>query len=338
MNWKIFGALVPAAAVLAGIALVASDRAPAKRAEWRESYRPVAVQYPEDNTYSPLKAELGRKLFFDPIMSGSHTRSCSSCHNPNLAWGDGLPKARGEKPQPWRSPTLIAVSELPKLGWDGKFKDLESVAFGPITSPTNMNLPEAQLIERLNRISGYVDAFAKAFDEPGITRRKIELALATFQRTIAPGQAPFDRWVAGDEKAIDAAAKRGFDVFNGKGRCASCHSGHAFTDGSFHDIGTAKGADIGRGRLFPNSTPLRYAFKTPTLRDVARRAPYMHDGSIPTLEDVIALYDRGGMERPSRSKLIYPLGLTANERSDLLAFLETLTSAPQPFEMPVLPR
>ncbi len=175
----------------------------------------------------------------------------------------------------------------------------------------------------------YVDAFAAAFGAAGITRRNIELALATFERSIVSGRAPFDRWVEGDDAAISAAAKRGFDLFNDKAHCSGCHNGFSFTDGSFHDIGTAKDTDIGRGRLFPNSVKLRYAFKTPTLRDVTRRAPYMHDGSIATLEEVIDLYDRGGIERPSRSVLIRPLGLTDAERADLIAFLDTLTAPPK---------
>ena len=179
-------------------------------------------------------------------------------------------------------------------------------------------------MSRLSAVPGYVSAFDAAFGKNGITRDNIELALATYQRTIVATEAPFDRWVNGDETAIDAAAKRGFDLFAGKARCAECHSGPAFTDGSFHDIGTAKGEDIGRGRFFPKSVKLRYAFKTPTLRDVARRAPYMHDGSVPTLEAVIALYDRGGIDRPSRSTKITPLGLSGNEKADLVAFLRTL--------------
>ncbi len=129
---------------------------------------------------------------------------------------------------------------------------------------------------------------------------KVEMALATFERSIVSTEAPFDRWLNGDDSAIDAAAKRGFALFNGKANCAACHSGWAFTDASFHDIGTAHDDDIGRGRLFPSSAALKYAFKTPTLRDVAHRAPYMHDGSVPTLEAVIDLYDRGGIDRPSR--------------------------------------
>jgi cytochrome c peroxidase len=118
----------------------------------------------------------------------------------------------------------------------------------------------------------------------------------------------------------------------------SCHSGWVFTDASFHDIGTATGADIGRGRLFPTSVGLRYAFKTPTLRDVARRAPYMHDGSVPTLEAVVDLYNRGGINRPSRSEQIVPLNLNQTDKANLVAFLQTLNSAPQPFSVPTLPR
>jgi cytochrome c peroxidase len=164
------------------------------------------------------------------------------------------------------------------------------------------------------------------------------MAISTYERSIVPTQAPFDRWVAGDDDVIDASPKRGFAIFNGKGRCAECHSGWAFTDGSFHDIGVAKDDDIGCGRLFPTSVKLRHAFKTPTLRDVTLRAPYMHDGSVPTLEAVIDLYNIGGIERPSRSELIKPLGLTAQEKADLLAFLETLTSKPQPVYVPAPPR
>lgn len=318
-----------------------SRNAPQSRADLRETFRrPAAIPYPDDNPYSPAKAELGRVLFFDPLLSGSHARSCATCHNPALAWGDGLPRAVGENKAvlPLRSPTLIAVAWMPRLGWDGKFRDVESVAFGPITSETNMNLPEQVLIQRLSAIPGYVQAFDVAFGEGAITRHKIEAALATYQRAIVPEVAPFDRWIEGDQTAISTAAKRGFDIFTGKAHCTGCHSGFAFSDGSFHDIGTAKGGDIGRGRLFPNSVPLRYAFKTPTLRDVTRRAPYMHDGSVPTLDAVIDLYDRGGIERPSRSKLIFPLGLSKDEKSDLIAFLGTLSGAPMRVAMPVLPR
>jgi cytochrome c peroxidase len=308
---------------------------------WQEKYRwPSEIPYPNGNPYSEAKFELGRKLFFDPILSGSKSRSCASCHNPGLSWADGQQQALGEnqKPLPLRSPTLLNVAWTPKLGWDGHFRDLESVAIGPINSPGNMNLSDKVLLERLAEISGYLDAFDAAFGEGDITVDKVEMALATFERSIVSGEAPFDRWLSGDDSAIDEAAKRGFALFNGKANCSACHSGWAFTDSSFHDIGTAQDDDIGRGRLFPSSLALKYAFKTPTLRDVARRAPYMHDGSVPTLEAVIDIYDRGGVDRPSRDEEIHSLALGSGEKADLIAFLRTLTSAPQPVAIPTLPR
>lgn len=310
------------------VVLVASEHA-GPRGPARAAYaRPAGVAYPAENPYSDLKSELGRKLFHDPILSASQTISCSTCHVAELSWGDGRPRAIGEghKPLAFRAPTLLNVAWLETLGWDGKFPDLESVAFAPITAPANMNMTEAKVLERLLQQSEYVEAFAKAFDDKALSKRNIELALATYERSIVSGDAPFDRWVKGDEQAITQDAKRGFDIFNGKGRCFECHSGWAFTDGSFHDIGTASGKDIGRGRLFPTSAKLQFAFKTPTLRNVDQRAPYMHDGSISDLTKVIDLYDRGGIDRPSRSELISPLHLTAEEKADLIAFLRTLTA------------
>ena len=267
-------------------------------------------------------------LFFDPILSGSRKISCSSCHNPSKSWADGLQRAVGEDPAGLkiRTPTLIDIAFVDILGWDGKFPDLESVAFGPLMSPQNMNITERELVRRLRHVPRYVAAFNAAFGKGAITRTRIEKALGIYQRTIVAGKAPFDRWISGDETAISAEAKRGFALFNGKAHCSHCHSGPSFTDGSFQDIGTATGADIGRGRIFPKSEMLRYAFKTPTLRNVAKRAPYMHDGSIPTLEGVIELYNRGGIDRPSRSPSIEPLSLTEIEKKALIEFLQTLTA------------
>jgi cytochrome c peroxidase len=302
--------------------------------------RPAAIPYPKDDPYSLAKHELGRTLFFDPILSGGKVRSCSTCHNPGLSWADGQPRAIGEdqKPLPLRAPTLLNVAWTPKLGWDGHFGDLEDVAIGPITSPDNMNLPLATLIERLSAIPGYAKGFNAAFGKGEIEQHKIEQALATFERSIVSDEAPFDRWIRGDEAAINPAAKRGFALFNGNGNCAACHSGWAFTDASFHDIGVGKDDDIGRGRLFPTSAKLKYAFKTPTLRDVARRGPYMHDGSLATLDDVIDLYSRGGIDRPSRDDAIHQLNLPQSEKADLIAFLDTLSGKPKPFAVPILPR
>ena len=168
-------------------------------------------------------------------------------------------------------------------------------------------------------------AFETIFPGEGVSRSTVERALATYERTIVPAAAPFDRWIAGDEAAIPEAAKRGFDLFTGRAQCSGCHVTWRFTDDSFRDIGAGSDKDIGRGRLFPNSVKLQHAFKVPTLRDVARRAPYMHDGSLPDLASVIALYERGGVDRPSRDALIRPLALSGQDRADLIAFLQTLT-------------
>ncbi|KQP30844.1 tryptophan tryptophylquinone biosynthesis enzyme MauG [Methylobacterium sp. Leaf104] len=303
----------------------------------REAYRRVdEALHPPENPYSPAKADLGQRLFFDTLLSGARTMSCAGCHVPTQSWSDGRPRGIGETGAAMkvRTPTLLDVAQNPILGWDGKFRDLEAVAFTPITGTNAMNLPEETLIARLKADPGYVRAFAAAFpdrvgaaDPDGaISRRTVELALATFQRSIVSGEAPFDRWVAGDARAISPSAKAGFALFNGKAQCAACHSGWTFTDGSFHDIGVGTGADIGRAAFFPDSVQLRYAFKTPTLRDVAERGPYMHDGSLASLREVVDLYDRGGIDRPSRSPAIRPLGLTEAEKRDLIAFLKSLSA------------
>jgi cytochrome c peroxidase len=338
--WKtiaVVGAIVFAISAVRQASGIASP----ERESSREEYLwPAKIPYPKDDPYSEAKFELGRKLFFDPSLSGSQNLSCSSCHNPSLSWGNGQPRGIGlaHERLPTRCPTLLSVAWVPKLGWSGQFPDLESVAMTPITSPKMMNLPENVMIERLSTISGYVAAFTNAFHEAQIDRRQIEQALATFERSILPTSAPFDRWIDGDRTAINKSAQRGFELFKGKANCAACHSGWAFTDSSFHDIGSAQNDDIGRGKLFPNSITLRYAFKTPTLRDVARRGPYMHDGSVLTLSAVIDLYDKGGIDRPSRATEIYPLGLSGVEKADLIAFLETLTGRPDVRPSPVLPR
>jgi cytochrome c peroxidase len=293
-----------------------------------------------DGSHEKNKIELGKALFFDPILSGTSSQSCASCHNPALSWGDGQARAIGadNNLMQRRSPTLIDIFQLPRLGWDGKYRDIEDVTFSAITTRANMNLPEAKALERIAHVPGYVSAFNQTFPGEGLSRSTVEQAVAAYERTIVSGTAPFDRWAGGDDQAIGPGARRGFALFNGKAHCAACHSGWAFTDGSFHDIGTARGDDTGRGALFPTSIKLRYAFKTPTLRDVARRAPYMHDGSLPDLRSVLTLYNAGGIDRPSRSELIHPLGLSEQDQLDLIAFLGTLTGRPDPVLIPILPR
>ena len=301
--------------------------------------RPVAVPFPPENPYSADKAELGRKLFFDPLMSASGTISCATCHHPRLAWGDGLPRAIGEARTPlaFRSPTVLGAAWMEGFGWDGKFPTLESVAFTPLSAAANMGRNEQELLRDIAQSAAYRADFDRIFPGEGVSRATVERALATYERTIVPATAPFDRWIAGDEAAVSEAAKRGFDLFTGQAKCSECHSTWRLTDDSFHDVGTGGDNDLGRGRLFPKSQALQHAFKVPSLRDVAKRAPYMHDGSLPTLEAVIALYERGGVARPSRSEHIRPLQLSDQERGDLIAFLQTLTGEAAQAAAPITP-
>lgn len=332
MAWKFVGGAAALLTILLGGLAVATNGEPDRSVALADYRRPTTIPFPEDNAYQAAKAELGRSLFFEPILSRDGDRTCATCHIPGQDWTDSNPRAPRSDGgvMDFRTPTLLNVAWTDTIyGWDGKFIGLETVARTPLTAPGNMNMPPEEMVRRLSADPKYVAAFKTAFPEPApdgnpVTEARIEQALATFQRLIVSGRAPFDRWVEGDARAVDASAKRGFDLFNGKANCAACHSGWNFTDGSFHDVGVAKDGAIGRGRFFPTSTALRHAFKTPTLRNVARRPPYMHNGSLATLSEVVDLYDRGGIDRPSRSRDIRPLHLSAREKADLIAFMESL--------------
>jgi len=312
-------------------------RSAAESGDLKAGYaRPSAIPFPADNPYSAAKAELGRMLFFDPRLSGANYISCASCHNPGLSWGDGLPRGigHGMSTLARRSPTLLNLAWAELLMWDGRKVGLEDQALGPMSAPAEMHQDLDKLVDKLSPIEGYRRAFAELFPGDGMTIETLAKALATYERTIVSGAAPFDRWIAGDETAIPEAAKRGFVVFNAKGNCASCHTGWNFTDNGFHDIGLPD-PDLGRGAIVPLPS-MQHAVKTPTLRDAARRAPYMHDGSVPTLLAVVDHYDRGGEQRPSLADEIKPLHLSDQEKADLVAFMATLTGDNQPVEIPQL--
>lgn len=221
--------------------------------------------------------------------------------------------------------------------WDGRLPTLEAQALGPIQSPGEMNMPLDQLMKRLSSMPEYKPLFEKAFPGEGVSEKTLAKAIATYERTVVSERAAFDAWIEGDEKAISEEAKRGFVVFNGKAQCSACHEGWNFTNDGFQDIGLPS-KDVGRGEYVPGVIKMQHAFKTPGLREIGRRAPYMHDGSLATLEQVVDHYDKGGVDRPSRSDLMKPLGLTTQEKSDLVAFLQTLTSDLTPTAAPVLPR
>ena len=330
-----------AAAVLSAAPVKADSAARGDVVILKAAYeRPTSIPFPEDNPFTQAKAKLGQVLYFDPRLSRSNMQSCASCHNPSFAWGDGLPKGVGDHLHELgrRSPTILNAAWSEALMWDGRFESLEEQALGPIQGENEMNMPLDALIQKLGEIEGYRQLFAAAFDgESDITADKIAMAIATYERTVISGEAPFDRWIKGERRAISPSARRGFELFNNKARCATCHSGWRFTDDSFHDIGLFDD-DIGRGAELPGIVKMQHAFKTPGLRNIDQRAPYMHDGSMATLRDVVDHYDRGGIERPSRSDEIRPLGLSEQEKRDLMAFMDTLTSNDEPVTYLQLPR
>jgi cytochrome c peroxidase len=289
--------------------------------------------------------DLGRSLFYDPRVSASGTSSCAGCHYSHLGWATTEAKSRNDsgKLTSRRSQTLIAVGHaVGPIGWDGRSATLEaqaksSIATGSMSMGQTDAAVKVEVIEaRIRAVPEYVAKFNAALPGAAVDLGAIAKAIAAYERTIEPGIAPFDRWIEGDESAISAPAKRGFVLFNGKAQCSRCHSGWRFTNDTFHDIGVSA-KDPGRGRGAKDEPLMQYAFKTPTLRSVALHAPYMHDGSAADLHQAIKHHEKGGIDRPSRSPLIKPLALTDQERSDLVAFLETLTGEGEAVPPPKLP-
>ncbi|HUA52139.1 MAG TPA: cytochrome c peroxidase [Candidatus Sulfotelmatobacter sp.] len=299
---------------------------------WKLVYRrPAEIPFPPENRFSEAKFELGRKLFFDPTLSSTGTIACATCHVPRYAWGSPPVRPAGAdgRPPPRKPPSLLDLAWADQLMWDGSQADLDSQALEPLTNPGIMGNTMPALIARLGATAEYDAAFAAAFPRRGLTAETIGQALGTFERTLVSPPSAFDGWIAGDERAISRLAKRGFVVFNDMStRCADCHSGWRFTDGTFRDTGMTD-ADLGRGKLRPDVGYLQHAFKTAGLRQVSDRAPYMHDGSIATLDAVIDHYATPRVRRASMPEYIRGFRLTPAERSALKAFLATL-SVPEP--------
>jgi cytochrome c peroxidase len=277
--------------------------------------------------------DLGRTLFYDPRISASGKTSCASCHYSDRAWATSDAKSLNDsgKLTSRRSQTLIGLGHTEgPIGWDGRSAILEaqiraSIATGSMSmSQTDTPVKVETIEQRIRAVREYVAMFNVAVPGADINLDSIAKAVAAFERSIEPGIAAFDRWLDGQQDAISASAIRGFVLFNGKAECALCHSGWRFTNDTFHDIGMST-KDIGRGKELKDQVLMQFAFKTPTLRSVAVRAPYMHDGSLADLYQVVKHYEKGGIDRPSRSPLIKPFTLTDQERADLVAFLETLT-------------
>jgi cytochrome c peroxidase len=286
------------------------------------------IPWPEDNPYSAARAGLGRILFFDGRLSANGLVSCAFCHEPDHGFEGSTPVAGGVngKAGVRHAPTLINCAWNKSQFWDGRAPTLESQVRVPVTNLDEMGMTVDQVVERIRGIQGYAPLFTAAFGDPTVDFDRIAKAIATFERTIVSGNSPYDRYVAGEKAALTKQQKDGLDFFNKKGECAECHSGPSFTNQKF--------ANIGIGTDQPHPDPGREAvtgkrgdlgrFKVPTLRDIARRGPYMHDGSVRTLRDVLDVYAKGGLPNPHLDTRLTPFYMDEETRQDLLAFLDAL--------------
>jgi cytochrome c peroxidase len=317
-------------------------------------------EIPSDNPLTAAKVDLGRKLYFDSRLSKDDTIACATCHDPRAGFADGKPVsdgvggAKGVR----NAPTVLDAAFLSAQFWDGRAPSLEAQALQPIVNPVEMAMPDHAAVEKkLAGIAEYPPLFQKAFGSPKVTIARVSQAIASFERTVISLDAPIDRFVAGDANAISESAKRGWELYNGKARCNTCHAHTSvfplFTDEKYHNIGVAAKAvnfeelarrveshpealptlshepqlnQLGRFLVTKQRADLG-AFKTPQLRNVALTAPYMHDGSEKTLRDVVEFYDRGGNPNPWLDGGMRPLQLTEQEKVDLVALLETFTSS-----------
>lgn len=305
------------------------SRAPTALARLKDSFRrPATVPFPADNPYTEEKRALGEKLFNDPRLSANNAFSCATCHQADKAYADAKPLASGV---PGRrlarhAPHLWNLAFGRTLFWDGRARGLEDQVAFPIQNPDEMAQDLAALTAKLSTDPDYPRRFARAFPHaPTISIENIARAIAIFERTLISPLTRFDRWVEGDDKAMNASELRGFRLFNGKAQCANCHNGWSFTDSGFYDIGMPD-EDRGRGAVL-RLPVAEHAFKTPSLRELRHSAPYMHDGSLASLADVIKHYETDIVARGTLPpELPRRLKLEARDRRDLIAFLDTLSS------------
>jgi cytochrome c peroxidase len=287
-----------------------------------------AMRVPADNPQTPEKIELGRRLFYDPRLSADNTVSCSSCHIQAFAFSNAGNRVstgiRGQKGTR-NAPSLGNVGYRRSFFWEGGSPSLELQAMGPLTAHDEMGIEPNVLVARLKGIAPYQKAFSSVFAD-GVTMLNITRAIASFERTIVSNRSPYDRYRAGDEKALNPAAVRGLELFFGeRGDCFHCHNGFNFTTETLHNTGIKKtNPDLGLGRLTRRAEDAG-KFKTPSLRNVALTAPYMHDGSISSLEKAMEHYNKGGEDNPNADALMRPLGLSKGEITDILEFLKALT-------------
>lgn len=299
------------------------------------------VFVPSDNPLTQAKIELGFRLWFEPRLSGNNQMTCATCHDHTSGFSNGertaagITGARGNR----NVPTIYGIANNPFQFWDGRAKSLEEQALGPIENPIEMSAELPDVIRKLEAVEYYPRKFEEAFGT-GITADGIAKAIASFERALTVGPTPFERYARGEKEAMSESAIRGAQIFHSpKGRCIACHSGADLTDGGFHNLG------VGLDR--PNPDPGRYgitkdeadrgSFKTPSLRNVAQTAPYMHDGSLSTLAEVVAFYNKGGIPNVNQDPRIGRLNLSEQDQADLVAFLRALTGKDNLKEMGQLP-
>jgi len=293
--------------------------------EGLDTYMPV----PEENELTPEKVALGRRLFFDPILSRDATLACATCHDPLRAFTDGREVARGIGGRRGKRnvPTLVNRAYGQSHFFDGRAATLERQALEPITNRDEFDTTAEEVVARLAAHPEYSAMFRAAFAR-GPCAEDLARAVASYTRTILSGGSPFDRYTSGEAQALNEQEREGLQVFRGKGNCTACHIGPAFSDERFHNTGVSwsNGRFTDAGRAAVSGAPKdRGAFKTPTLREVARTAPYMHQGSLATLEDVIEFYNRGAKPNPYLDPELQPLNLTTEEKKALAAFLRALS-------------
>ena len=296
------------------------------------------LDVPPDNPVTAETVALGRKLFYETKLSGDNTVSCATCHNPAMGFSDGSRVSTGMngKKGTRNAPTVLNAAYASLQFWDGRARNLEEQAAVPIGNPVEMNQKHDVCASKLDDDPAYVAEFTKAFGPGPVTMEKIQKAIAAFERTMLSGNSPFDRFIyGGDKEALSPAAIRGYAIFGdtNRGNCANCHSlgerDSLFTDGKFHNLGVGVNSDgdlVDPGRFTATKAEAdKGRFRTPTLRNIAKTAPYMHDGSFRTLRQVVDFYVGGGNSNPWLDKDMKPLTLTRQERDDLVAFLESLT-------------
>jgi cytochrome c peroxidase len=320
------GTLLPAIFLIGGFG---AEHPALKPRNPREPLGLVPVVWPKDNPYTPEKAELGRVLYFDPRLSADGSVSCATCHSPKFAFTDGAAVSTGIRGQKGNrsAPTVINRAYSLAQFWDGRASTLEEQAKGPMANPAEMGNTHEALVDNLKKVQGYRVLFAKVFGTEDFTIEQVAKAITTFERTLMSGNSPYDRYQAGQKHAMTAAQVRGMNVFFDKAKCDACHEGVNFTSNMYANLGVGTDKpepDVGRF-AFTHDSKDWGAFKTPTLREIAHTAPYMHDGSLKTLEDVVEFYDKGGTPNKNLDQKIKALHLTAQDKMDLVAFLNSLS-------------